>query len=105
MEEDRQRKLLLFEGGGVADLGQVEDWGSTPSTSRPPGLDFYLNVKFSNCSELSVLFYLFVLRAVFEPLNWSKNLTILCVQVVLYRSNPKQFLRVETRFSKNRIEA
>ncbi len=37
MEEERQRKLLLFEGGGVADLGQVEDWGSTPSTSRPPG--------------------------------------------------------------------
>ncbi len=40
MEEDRQRKLLLFEGGGVADLGQVEDWGSTASTSRPPGSYF-----------------------------------------------------------------
>jgi len=29
-DEERQRNLLLFEGGGIADLGHGDDWVSIP---------------------------------------------------------------------------
>lgn len=47
-EEERQRKQLLFEGVGVADLGQSEDWATFPSTSRPQGYYKYFLVEFDH---------------------------------------------------------